>query len=97
MESYCPHRNKWTLLKKTLPGCRSFAVALICDELYIIGGSDTSGALNTVQGLNLKTMTVTQHIPMNSSRWRHGVAVLEGYLYAVGGRDYSNFLNSVER
>lgn len=88
IESFCPRLNKWTIMKHFTTGRRiQFGVALLDDKLIICGGRDGLKTLNSVDCLDLNSMTWTQLGPMTTHRHGLGVAVLEGPLYAVGGHD----------
>jgi hypothetical protein len=58
------------------------------DKLIIVGGRDNLKTLNSVDAVDLQTMTFTS-LSSSMSTCRHGlsVALLKNALYAIGGHD----------
>lgn len=85
-----------------LAASTSFAPLLVYGNyMYSIGGSGPAGRLNTVQYAEILadgsfgTWTTTN--AMNTTRVRHGAAIINGYMYAYGGLDTNDDpLSSVE-
>ena len=65
------------------------------------GGVDDDNVLDTTEVFNLEDNTITLGSPMNTKRWKHGMAVItvddEDRLAIFGGRDENgDYLDSVE-
>lgn len=84
---HCPKRLNWMTWLKSLEYSIGFGVALMDENLFIVGGMNrTKGFVNTTICINLKTMNLQEISPMNESRNSLGTAVLQGFLFAVGGK-----------
>ncbi|XP_069755420.1 kelch-like protein 6 isoform X2 [Narcine bancroftii] len=70
-----------------------FACITFRNEVYISGGKETQ---HEVWKYNASLNKWIQVEYLNTGRWRHKMAVLNGKVYAVGGFDGSTRLNSVE-
>ena len=86
----------------TLSRRSAHAVAVLNDELYLIGGNDGTNQLNDVwKSTDGRSWTrVLTHTPSPPStqfsrRSAHAVAVLNDELYLIGGNDGTNQLNDV--
>lgn len=98
IESYDLRDNKWSLLKNMPTRRLQFGCSLYRDKLIIVGGRDGLKTLNTVDAIDLQTMSWTSlSSPMTTTRHGLGVALMKNALYAVGGHDGWSYLNSVER
>lgn len=89
----------------TLPVVKDFGVGVLNDQLLIVGGRNIyCEETNEMFAFNLKEIDSSNKFenhtslkPMNTKRFGHSVAVLDGYLYAVGGHDSFEFLDTAER
>ncbi len=66
------------------------------DKLYVVGGSDSSSSLATVEIFDPVAQTWSFGPMMSIPRANVGVAVLQNRLFAVGGFSGKAFLDSVE-
>lgn len=57
IESYCPRLDKWSLVKNMTARRLQFGVAVMENRLIVVGGRDGLKTLNTVESLDLTTLT----------------------------------------
>ncbi|XP_077283530.1 kelch-like protein 5 [Arctopsyche grandis] len=101
IEIYDPCTNSWSMFMKMAVRRLQFGVAVIKDKLVLIGGRDGLRTLNTVDCIDLKSMTTTALSPLQTQRHGLSVAVMgdgpNAPVYAVGGHDGWSYINTVER
>ena len=97
-----PTSSPTTSPDPTFSGRSAHAVAVLNDELYLIGGNDGTNQLNDVwkstDGQSwTRVLTDTDSPPSTqfSRRFGHAVVVLNNELYIIGGNDGTNALNDV--
>jgi N-acetylneuraminic acid mutarotase len=97
LSEYDPATQVWTQ-KAAMPTPRDrFSVAMVNDELYVIGGNDA--VANVVEAYDPATDTWQEKAPMPTPREETGAAVVDGKIYVVGGyyqSDPGHVLDTVE-
>ena len=82
--------NKWSS-KTAMPTARQYpASGVIGGKLYIVGGSDGSGNLNTNEEYDPAANTWSTKAAMPTARYAFSAGVIGGKLYAVGGSGAGN-------
>lgn len=85
IERYDPRKENWTTIG-SMPGRKAqFAVAMLSNKLYVIGGRDGLKTLNTVDYFDVQNKAWGSIPSMSTPRHGLGVTVLDGPIYAVGG------------
>lgn len=87
--------NAWVEKSSMADERRLFQTEVINGKIYAIGGTGSSGTLNSVEEYNPISDTWTSKAPMSESREVFQTIVLDGKIYAIGGNG-SDALNSVE-
>ncbi|XP_016659045.1 kelch-like protein 2 isoform X2 [Acyrthosiphon pisum] len=73
-----------------------FAVGVINNYIFVVGGHAEYSFLNSAEVFNCRTQEWHTISNMSTKRAGHGLGVLNNLLYAVGGFDSEHELNSVE-
>ncbi|HJR08349.1 MAG TPA: kelch repeat-containing protein [Pyrinomonadaceae bacterium] len=101
VEIYDPATNSWSAGVPTNLARYSLAAVALGGKIYAIGGQAFDSNFNVV-GLNVvevfdpaTNQWGTAH-PLNTGRYQHAAAVLDGKIYAIGGFIGSGVTNSVE-
>eukprot|EP00102_Acyrthosiphon_pisum_P014759 XP_008184985.1 PREDICTED: kelch-like protein 2 isoform X2 [Acyrthosiphon pisum] len=74
----------------------AFAVGVINNYIYVVGGHDGNSFLDNAEVCNCRTREWHTISNMSTKRAGHGLGVLNNLLYAVGGNDSEQRLSSVE-
>ena len=90
--------NAWGNFRQPLPTPRANLAAVfdLSNNLYAIGGNNSSGALGTVEILKWGTVKWTTAAPLNIPRQGLTAVFLNGQVYAIGGYNSTGNVNSVE-
>ena len=87
----------WTMKTPMPTGRALFAVGVVNNKIYAIGGADISSpTLNTVEEYDPATDRWVEKSPMPTARRELTVGVVGGKIYALGGYDGSSYLTTVE-
>ena len=90
--------NSWESMGKMHTKRARFAVIELCNDVYMIGGSDGREELGSVEMLDRKLQSwIRLDCPMPTARSCLGAALLDGKIYVVGGSRYSKPLRTVEQ
>ncbi|MHC1683134.1 MAG: Kelch repeat-containing protein [Clostridiaceae bacterium] len=83
---YDPKENLWTKLDIEIESLESAGIVVDDNQVYIVGGfSETLGALDIVQIINLKNLTFEKSIHMKEKRNGAPVTIWNDKLYIYGG------------
>ncbi len=74
----------------------SVASVALDDSLYVIGGINATGSLNTLEQFCPSTNTWVSRANMPTARQGAGAAVVNGKLYVIGGKSGISVVNVVE-
>ena len=86
----------WTN-KTPMPTARSYVCAgVVNDKIYVFGGSNSSGILNTVEMYDPIADTWTTKTPMPTARRMAACGVVDGKIYVIGGEANGTALGTVE-
>lgn len=85
MEVYNPEDDTWTMSKPLNTARRGCGVAVFKGKLYVVGGSDGSHSLNSVEIFDEESQTWSVGPRMTTARANVEVDVVGDRLYAVGG------------
>ncbi|XP_043246385.1 kelch-like protein 17 [Amphibalanus amphitrite] len=96
-EVYNPRLERWLSVASMNTRRSRAGVASDGRLLYVIGGYDGSGDLNTAESYNPLSNTWSYVTPMGAKRSCFGAAGLNGLIYCCGGYDGASCLSSVER
>src|SRR6185369_5521969 len=85
-----------------LRAARSSPTATVVkDAVYVVGGSGTDGALNSVEraAINadgtIRTFTLVADVTLTEARARHTATVIGSSLFVIGGEGINGTLSSV--
>lgn len=84
---YDPEANTWRNLPP-MPQARAFVEAYVIDNnMYVIGGGNSNGAVGSIAVLNLETETwsVIPSDPAFSSKYAYAGTIIGSSIYTVGG------------
>nr|KAG5686106.1 hypothetical protein BaRGS_013097 [Batillaria attramentaria] len=100
-EAYNPASGRWTKLPDMLHPRARVGAAALNGRVYVVGGSDGTQDLNSVDYLDLEKQKWKTAVAMNAprssvARYQAAISAYMGGLVAVGGTDSWNCLNSVE-
>ena len=93
---YQPETDEWTILAPNLVERRTEGAAVFMDgKIYLIGGSLTSGPIESVEIYDIEADSWSMGTPMNGVRSNHAAIVLGDNMFVFGG--FTGFvLQSVE-
>lgn len=95
VEAYDARADRWVTLNTGI--FRAHHGAAVVDRfVYLVGGSNQTGHLNTVQKLDFLNCMVQPVASMNFARCFVSVAVHNRCIYAIGGFSARTYLNTVE-
>ena len=90
--------NSWESMGKMHTKRARFAATELCEDVYVIGGSDGREELGSVEMFDQKLQSwIRLNCPMPTARSCLGAALLDGKIYVVGGSCYSKPLRTVEQ
>jgi hypothetical protein len=73
------------------------SIAVLDDEIYFCGGTDSGEILNQVIKWNTKNISINTEVSsMRSKRYESCAIEYEGWIFVAGGRDSEESLNSME-
>ncbi|KAF7655630.1 hypothetical protein LDENG_00052950 [Lucifuga dentata] len=96
-EVYDDRADRWVTMKSGGTDRAHHGSAVLNNFVYIIGGCNSFGHLNSVQKFSLVTRTSCFVTCMIFCRCYVSVAVLNGHIYAMGGLSEQTTLKSAER
>jgi N-acetylneuraminic acid mutarotase len=83
--AYDPIANSWST-RQSMPVARSTAaVGVVNGEIYVIGGSDGSGALAVSESFNPSANIWTERLPMSTARYYTSAGVVNSTMYVIDG------------
>ncbi|WP_024833228.1 kelch repeat-containing protein [Ruminiclostridium josui] len=88
--------NTWTDKAAITVPRYDHEVAILDGKIYVIGGYNSSGYLNSVEEYDPATDKWITRATMPTAKEYHQVAVVGGKIYVIGGQNSSGYLNSVE-
>lgn len=83
--AYDPERDSWEPRAPMPTPRHGLAAVTIDNEIYVVGGSNGTNALGTVEVYNPVTNTWRSDEPMPTPRAFFGAVAVNGKLYAIGG------------
>jgi N-acetylneuraminic acid mutarotase len=93
---YAEGADTWTP-KASMAEKREYPeVAVVNGKIYVIGGHNSTGYLNSVEEYDPSTDTWSTKAYMAEKRGGHQTTVVNGKIYAIGGYDAANSFTSVE-
>jgi non-specific serine/threonine protein kinase len=84
-ERYDPASDSWEKLPDMPTPSGSVAATIVADNLVVVGGEETTGALDQVEALDLKTDEWAQLPPMLEHVHGAAVGAVSNTLYVLGG------------
>ena len=86
----------WTT-DANMPTARdSLTSSVVASKIYVIGGENSNGNLNTVEEYDSNTDTWTTKANMPTERYGLTSSAVNDKIYVIGGRNSNGFLNTVE-
>ena len=83
--------GKWTRIFAPMPTARANpAVLVIGENLYVIGGENTQGALDVVEVMNTETQQWRVLVPLPEPLVNASIVRCGSRIYVLGGRDRAN-------
>ncbi|XP_074525110.1 kelch-like protein 10 [Halichoeres trimaculatus] len=87
LEAYDSRADRWVTFGSIGAHRAHHGAAVLNNCVYLIGGCNSEGYLNTVQKIHLPSFTSMDVASLNSRRSSVSVAVLGGLIYAMGGHN----------
>lgn len=88
VEVYDPDTDRWTLLPSPMKTPRlSFGTAVVDGKIWVIGGSNCFGFLDSVESFDPISLLWTSLPPLTLMRNGLGTVSVNGSVYAIGGYD----------
>jgi N-acetylneuraminic acid mutarotase len=96
LEIYDPRRDAWSTGSRLPKAVSAYALADFEGQLYLFGGWDGTGALDTVYVYDPQTDDWQVGTPMSTSRYHAGAAQAGGKIFVMGGWDGDQAVNTSE-
>ena len=96
VEKYSIETNQWSPVEPMMKKRSSAGVALLNDDIYVVGGSDVQHSHRSVEMYNSKTGKWEFIPPMKHKRRWSKAVVLDNKLYVVGGWNGQSRMRSGE-
>ena len=98
LDVYDTTTHTWYTCLQSMREARSYACAAIVEKsIYVMGGFNESGYLNTCEVFDMKEWDWRWFPSMLRRRVNAGVATIDDKIYIFGGESDGSFLSSVER